>query len=127
MGRRTYDSLPVKPLPGRRNIVISDIPGDRIDGCEMAYSINEALDKCDEKNENFIIGGASVYRQFLPYANKLYITWINKEFDADVFFPVFDIKEWNEVSREDIPFDKNNGFAYSYVVYERKHDSGFYG
>jgi dihydrofolate reductase len=120
MGKRTFDSLPIRPLPNRKNIVISDIPGDNIVGCVMAISIEEAIEKCDPENENFIIGGGSIYNQFLPIANKLYITWVQKEFDADVFFPVIDKNIWKETGREDIPFDKNVGFAYSYAIYERK-------
>ncbi len=120
MGRRTFDSLPIHPLPNRRNVVISDIPNDHIEGCVMATSISDAIEKCQQDKENFIIGGGSVYKQFMPIAQKLYITWVSKEFDADVFFPVIDMSQWKETSRQDQPFDKNVGFAYSYVIYERK-------
>ena len=95
MGKRTWESLPRRPLPNRRNIVITDIQGETIEGCEMAYAIDEAIAMCDPAEENFIIGGASVYRQFLPHADRLYLTLVKKDFDADVFFPEIDFSQWN--------------------------------
>ena len=94
MGKNTYYSLPKRPLPNRRNIVISDIAGEQIEGCEMAYSIDEAITLADFDKENFIIGGASIYRQFFYKVQKLYITWINKDFEADTFFPEIKSDEW---------------------------------
>jgi dihydrofolate reductase len=119
MGKRTWESLPPRPLPNRRNIVITDIPGEKIEGCEMAYSINEALAICSPDEENFIIGGASVYRQFLPFAGRLYLTLVRKSFDADVFFPEIDFSHWKLVSKEDFHPDEVNDFAYSNETYER--------
>jgi len=120
MGKNTFYSLPVRPLPKRNNIVITDIPREQIEGCTMAYSIDEAMQLCDGVNENFIIGGASVYRQFLPFANKLYITVVHKSFEADCFFPDISLNEWNLISKEDITNYAQNDFSYSYLIYERK-------
>ena len=121
MGKNTYFSLPVRPLPKRKNIVITDVPGEQIDDCTMAYSIEDAIEKMDNEKENFIIGGASIYRQFLPYADRLYITWVHKSFDADTFFPEVDEKEWKEISREDITeTDEKNPYPHSFVIYERR-------
>jgi len=120
MGKRTFESLPRRPLQNRRNIVITDIPGERIQGCEMAYSIGEALSLCHPGEEHFIIGGASVYRQFLPHTDRLYLTRVHRSFDGDVFFPVLDFSEWDLVSREDIQPDEKNDFAYSIEIYDRK-------
>lgn len=124
MGKNTYFSLPRRPLPNRTHIVLTDVPGEKIDDCIMAYSVEEAISKMDPDNENFIIGGASIYKQFLPYANKLYITWVHKEFEADTFFPVLKEDEWSILSKEDylVP-DETNPYAYSYVIYERKGSS----
>jgi dihydrofolate reductase len=119
MGKRTWESLPRRPLPNRRNIVITDIPGEQIEGCEMAYSIDEAIDRCKPEEENFIIGGASVYRQFLPHADRLYLTLVQKSYDADVFFPEIDFTKWKLISREDFPADEVNDFAYSNETYSR--------
>ena len=74
MGRSTYLSLPFRPLPHRENIVITNVKGEKFDGCTTVYSIDEALEFCNENEESFIIGGASIYKQFLPYANKFYLT-----------------------------------------------------
>jgi len=121
MGKNTYYSLPRRPLPNRTHIVLSDIPGEQIDKCIMAYTIEEAIEKMIQDEENFIIGGASIYKQFLPYANKLYITWVNEEFEADTFFPVLDENEWNVVSKKDfLEPDEKNPHPYSYMIYERK-------
>jgi len=121
MGKNTYFSLPVRPLPKRKNIVITDVPGEQIDDCTMAYSIEDAIEKMDKYKENFIIGGASIYRQFLPFADRLYITWVHKSFDADTFFPEVSEEKWKEVSREDITeTDEKNPYPYSFVVYEKR-------
>lgn len=120
MGKRTYESLPRRPLPNRRNLVITDVPGEQMDGCTMAYSINEAIRKCDLAEEYFIIGGASIYKQFLPLADRLYLTKVFKNFDGDVFFPEIDWSQWKLVSREDFPPDADNDFAYSYQIYNRE-------
>jgi dihydrofolate reductase len=121
MGKKTYESLPVRPLPNRTSIVLSDIPGDMIEGCIMAYSIDEAIAKCPEE-ECFVIGGGMVYKQFLPLADKLYITWVHKAFDADTFFPEINFKEWHLIDSEKHDQDGNNNFAYTYAVYERIKD-----
>lgn len=119
MGKRTYESLPYRPLKNRTNIVISDVPGDHYEGCVMAYSIKEAINLCNQKEECFVIGGGMVYRQFMPLADKLYITWVHKEFDADTFYPEIDPGIWKETGRE-----KGEGegldFSYSFVTYIRR-------
>jgi dihydrofolate reductase len=127
MGKNTYESLPRRPLPNRRNIVISDKPDDNFEGCEMAYSINEAIEKSSSGDENFIIGGASIYRQFLPHANRLYITRINKQFDADTFFPDIDLSQWKLIDKTENILnypelqlgDTENNFTYYYETYVR--------
>jgi len=101
MGKRTFESLPAKPLPNRRSIVITDVAVEQIEGCIMAYSIEEAIEKMDGEKENFIIGGGSVYRQFLPFANRLYLTVVKKDFEADTFFPEIDFSEWETLQQED--------------------------
>lgn len=119
MGKNTFFSLPVRPLPNRTNIVITDIPGEKIDNCVMAYSIEDAILKCDNSNENFIIGGGSVYMQFLPVADKLYLTKVNKDFEADVFFPEINLNEWKLITKEDCNSDTQNDFTYSFLIYEK--------
>lgn len=117
MGKRTYYSLPFRPLKNRTNIVITDIEGEKIDGCVMAYSIDDAIDKMDSDKENFIIGGGSVYRQFLPLAQKLYLTIVHKDFEADTFFPEIDFSQYEELFREK---NVNEEFEYTFLDLTRK-------
>jgi dihydrofolate reductase len=119
MGKNTFYSLPFRPLPNRTSIVITDVPGEVIDGCVMAYSIEEAICKCDNTKENFIIGGASIYRQFLPLADKLYLTKVHKDFEADCFFPEIDLKEWLLINTEECDISEINDFSYTYLIYQR--------
>ncbi|NTW23943.1 MAG: dihydrofolate reductase [Lentimicrobium sp.] len=121
MGKRTFESLPIRPLPNRRSVVITDIPGELIKGCEMAYSIDDAISKMEEGRENFIIGGGMVYKQFMPLADKLYLTIVHKDFEADTFYTDIDYSEWKEIAREDVPAVESLGFDYSYITYEKKH------
>jgi dihydrofolate reductase len=120
MGKRTYFSLPKRPLPDRINMVITDVPGEQIDDCLMAYSIEDAMEKMDCENENFIIGGGSIYRQFMPYADKLYITKVHKNFEADTFFPEISLDEWKLIERIEVKDDPQNDFTYAFETYERR-------
>ena len=119
MGKRTFESLPIRPLPNRRSIVITDVAGEIIPGCVMAYSIDEAVNLCDPEGENFIIGGGSVYRQFMPIADRLYLTIVHKDFEADIFYTEIDYSQWKEIAREDITAIESLGFDYSYITYDR--------
>ncbi len=116
MGRRTWVSLPLKPLPGRKNIVITDDPGDCFPGTVCVESIDRAVDQMDSEGENFIIGGGMIYRQFLPLAQKVYLTVVDKDFEADVWFPELDKSEWKETFNEAHP-DHDPG--YTFLIFER--------
>lgn len=120
MGKNTFLSLPVRPLKNRRNIVITDNPEDHFEGCVTVFSVEEAIKNCNENEESFVIGGASVYRQFLPYTDRLYLTLVNRSFDADTFFPALVAGEWEEVSREVPEPDPRNDFTYEFVILKRK-------
>jgi dihydrofolate reductase len=120
MGKLTYESLPVKPLPSRTNIVITDVPGEEFEDCLTVNSIPEALDLCNDNEECFVIGGGSIYRQFLPYCNKLYITMVNKEYEADTFFPEIDFSDWDLIEKEENDHDEQLGFSYSFLIYQKK-------
>lgn len=119
MGRNTLLSLPKWPLPNRTNIVITDNREDHFEGCEMVFSIDEAAGKCSQDEECFIIGGASVYRQFMPLADKLYITRVDKEFEADTFFPDIDPKTWKRVEISESFAMPDGSFNYTFEIYER--------
>lgn len=120
MGKKTYYSLPVRPLPKRTNMVITDIAEEQIDNCIMAYSINDSIEKMDAEKENYIIGGGSIYEQFMPLANKLYITRVHQDFEGDTFFPEISLKEWKLAEKIDINDDNQNNFTYTFETYVRK-------
>lgn len=118
MGKLTYQSLPIHPLPNRKNIIISDDLLDSFEGCTTVHSIEEAVELCSDQEESFIIGGGSVYRQFLPLSNKLYLTLVDKDFDADAFF-LLDLSQWRIIEREDHGPDDKNDFSYSFITFEK--------
>ena len=119
MGAKTFESIG-KALPGRKNIVLNCGPNYKAQDAIIVGSIKEALQEAGEAQEVMICGGASVYEQFLPRADKLYLTFVHHEFEGDTFFPRFKKEEWREVSRKDYPADANNPYPYSFVVLERK-------
>jgi dihydrofolate reductase len=120
MGKKTWESLPKKPLPGRSNIVLTDIPYECIDCSITAYSIEDALSKCGKDEEVFVIGGGSVYSQFMPVADKLYITHVHKKAPADVWFPRIDRRKWKVIEKEECISGDDKRIPYSYMVYERR-------
>ena len=115
MGRNTFLSLPKGALPNRRNIVLTRSQ-KTFPGCDVFASLEDALAHCDKDEDVYIIGGASVYRQALPLADRLCLTEINDTPEkADTFFPPYD--DWKEVSREDHEKDERHEYAYSFVDY----------
>ena len=120
MGKKTWESLPRRPLPGRKNIVLTDDPNEYIDCSVTAYSIDDALSKCADNEEIFIIGGGSIYRQFMPIADRLYITHVHKKAPADIYFPEIDLSIWEIAEKEEFKADGENSISYTYTVYERK-------
>jgi dihydrofolate reductase len=117
MGKKTWESLPKRPLPGRKNIVLTDNPTENIENAITSYSIEESISKCTADEEVFIIGGGSIYRQFMPLADRLYITHVHKKAAADIYFPEIDLKIW-KVSEEE-EFVSDDGIPYTYTVYLR--------
>jgi dihydrofolate reductase len=120
MGKLTYLSLPIRPLPNRENVVITDNPEDKFEGCTTVYSISEAINLCSESEESFIIGGGSIYRQFLPHCNKLYITMVDKDFEADTYFPDINDEEWELIDKDDAGQDESLDFSYSFLTFEKR-------
>ena len=120
MGKRTFESLPLRPLPNRRSVVITDVPDEEIPGCTMAYSIDDAIEKMDAERENFIIGGGMVYKQFMPLADRLYITHVHAKAPADVYFPVIDRRRWRIIEEYKSVSEDSGMIPYTYRVYERK-------
>jgi dihydrofolate reductase len=119
MGQKTFDSIGKKPLSGRKNIVISDQEDYFAEGVIMASSIDEALTLAKDDGEVFIIGGASIYKQFLPVADKLYLTDIHKSYRADAFFPDFDLADWNTIEQSEPMHDEKTNVKYSFRTLSR--------
>jgi dihydrofolate reductase len=120
MGKKTWESLPRRPLPGRKNIVLTDNPNESVENSVTAYSLEDALNKCLPDEEIFIIGGGSIYRQFLPIADRLYITHVHKKAPADIYFPEIDQNIWEVTEKEEFKTGEDNGIPYTYTIYERR-------
>lgn len=127
MGRRTFDSLPKKPLPKRRNIVLThdpdfhfEVPATATGSLQVAHSIPQVLQMVEGEEETFIIGGAAIYRAFLPMVSNLYLTWVYRDFDADVFFPPIDLSLYRQVHISDPQTDPETGLRYAYAEYSRR-------
>lgn len=128
MGRKTYDSIG-RPLPNRENIVISRDKNLQIEGCSVVNSLEKAIEKAQELNNNlpktiqktaFIIGGEQIYKIGLPLAQILYITKIEAQFEGDAFFPYFDEKHWNLVENTCNLKDEKNIFNSQFLTYKNQ-------
>lgn len=120
MGRKTFESLPKGALPNRRNIVLSRSQQD-FPGAECFSSLQDALAHCTSDEEVFIIGGASIYREALPLADKLYLTHIEDDsMEADVFFPEVTADQWSVEENEIHSIDEKHEYAYTFTNYIRK-------
>jgi dihydrofolate reductase len=117
MGRQTFESIG-KPLPERENIIISANKDYQPEGCTVLHSINEARRFCDAKDV-FVIGGSQIYREFLPIADRLYITLIDEVFTGDSYFPEIDENQWRLVSKINGERNKKNPYDYYFLIYER--------
>jgi dihydrofolate reductase len=138
MGLNTFNSIGGKPLPGRKHVILSNDPNfvapaspqGGPENCVVAHSIEEALKIVNEPDptspegsagqEVMVCGGASIYKQFLPLAQRLYITEIHASPEGDTYFPEVNLQEWNEVKRTDFKADEKNMYDYSFVILERK-------
>lgn len=120
MGRNTWESLPKKPLPDRKNIVLTRNKNLKFKGATTFYSKQELIEQLPENEEVFIIGGASIYELFFAVANKLYLTKIHKTFVADTFFPNIVESDWKVIEETKITDDELVNFSYSFIDLERK-------
>ncbi len=116
MGRKTFESIG-RPLPNRRNIVVTRNPQWHHEGVEAAASLDAAIRLVGELPA-CIIGGAQIYAEALPHTDRLIVTEIGKSFDCDAFFPAIDAQQWQEVAREK-HHSEQNGFDYAFVTYQR--------
>ena len=118
MGRKTWESIG-RPLPGRRNVVVTRNRAYVAPGAEVVGSLDDALALLAGVDEMFVIGGGELYAQALPRADRILLTEIDADFEGDTFMPPVDPSQWRETSREQHPPSGDRAFGYSFVVYER--------
>lgn len=120
MGRKTFESIGSRPLPNRRNLVISRNVGFNAQGVEVFHSIEEALKTCVSDEEVIIMGGGQLYKQMMPFANKLYVTLVDAEVKGDTTFPEWASEEWQEISKDRHDKDERHAYAFEFVTLIRK-------
>ena len=118
MGRKTFESIG-RPLPGRRNIVISRDVNYTADGVDTVTSVDAALALVEGVEEVMVIGGGAIYKHCIHVATRLYITHIEADIDGDTQFPEYDLNVWKKISTEVRPVDEKNKYALNFCVYER--------
>lgn len=118
MGRKTFESIG-KPLPERRNIILTRDMNYTHEEVDVANSVQEVLNYCRDEREIFIIGGAEIYKQTLPLADRVLLTRVHTTIDGDAYFPELLDHEWNLVSAEKHEKDEKHAFYYTFEVYER--------
>jgi dihydrofolate reductase len=119
MGRKTFESFP-KPLPNRTHIIITRQEEYLAEGCLVVHSLEEALKIAPQNEEVFIIGGAQIYQQALPFADKIDLTRVHTSLDADAFFPEFNASEWNLAFSEKQSKDEKHQFDFTFETYLKK-------
>ena len=121
MGRKTFESLG-RILPNRKHVILCNDMEMNIDdkNVEILEDISMLKEYIDSEEEHFIIGGATIYKLLMPYANKLYLTLIHEEFNGDVYFPEIEEKDWKVIDREKGIRNEENHFDYEYITFERK-------
>ena len=124
MGRKTYDSLPdrFRPLPGRLNIVVTRNREYEAPGAVVIHSIGDAIKAAGDVEEIAIIGGAEIFRRFLPIADRLYLTQIHGTAEGNVYFPQFEMDDWDEIFRQEHLADERHRFAFTWLILDRNRD-----
>jgi dihydrofolate reductase len=122
VGRKTFESIG-RPLPGRRMIVVTRDRNYKAEGCDVAHSVEDAIDLARERGENevFICGGAEIYAQTIGVVDRMYLTFVETEVAADTFFPDFDEHEWSEQESVYQPADERNQYPFTFKLMVRKY------
>ena len=120
MGRKTWESLPKRPLPGRRNIVLTRTPGFQAEGAEVVASAEQALALCGDAAEAAVIGGGEIFRLFWRRAGRLYLTEVDAVVDGDTHFPAVKADEWTEVACEIHPRGPKDSASFVLRILDRK-------
>ncbi len=124
MGRKTWQSLRLQPLPGRRNIVLSRDSAFTAPQAEVERTLDTIADEFSNQGECMVVGGGEIYRIFLPQVTRIYLTEVEGEFFGDIWFPKLNPDQWREVSRETVPKSDQNAFPFSSVILERRRTNG---
>lgn len=119
MGRKTYESIG-RPLPGRENIVLTRSSSVEIEGVTVVNSLEQAMDAAKDVEELMVIGGSSIYQMLLPEAQRLYLTFVDAEFEGDAWFPDFDESDWEIIDEKVHAMDEKNAYACRFVTLQRK-------
>lgn len=118
MGRRTYESIN-RLLPGRTSVIVTRRPDYAVPGAIVAHSIEQALDTCRGDDDCFVIGGAGLFSETLPLADRLYLTVVDAQPAGDTFMPEFDMSQWRETSSQSFVPDEKHAYPYRFTVYDR--------
>ncbi|PCJ84425.1 MAG: dihydrofolate reductase [Thiotrichaceae bacterium] len=118
MGRKTYESIG-KPLPGRKNIVLTRNPDTSFEGVDCVSNFADAKALVSEDEELMIIGGSAVYEMLMPHVSRMYITYVDAEFEGDAWFPRFDTKQWVEKASVLRPADEKNAYPCKFITFEK--------
>lgn len=119
MGRKNHEDIG-RPLPGRSNIILTRQQGFQAQSCIVVHHLKEVESVVPDDTEIMVIGGADIYAQLMPRANRIYLTLIHAQIEGDTFFPKFDQAEWEETEHQDYPADERNACSYSFLTLERK-------
>ncbi len=120
MGRKTYESIG-RLLPGRTTVIVTRQRDYRVPGAIVAHSLEDAIAACGDDEEAFVIGGAEIFREALPLADRIYLTTVEADVPGDTFMPKFDRAGWHEQSSQPFPADERNRYAYTLAVHDRAH------
>jgi len=119
MGRKTFESFP-KPLPNRTHVVITRQNNYPDGNCIVVRNIEEALEKVKSQDKAFVIGGGEIYKQFMPFVNKIELTRVHGQFEADTFFPEINPEQWKLQHKENHPKDEKHNYSFDFETYTRK-------
>ncbi|WP_054636162.1 dihydrofolate reductase [Thalassobacillus sp. C254] len=119
MGRKTFESIG-KPLPKRTNVILTKDENYTAEGCEIIHSPEDVHNYGDDHGEVFVIGGAKVFEELFPEAEKLYLTIIDEKFDGDTYFPEWNEEEWKLIEEKEGTVDEKNKYPHRFLTYKRK-------
>lgn len=119
MGRKTFESFP-KPLPNRTHIIITRQKNYKVEGCHVVNSIEKSIEISPKDEEVFIIGGAEIYNQSIDFADKIELTRVHSNFDADAYFPEINLNEWELIFEEFHTKDEKHNFDFTFQTFVKK-------